>query len=82
MNSFLRLICCTIILGLCGCQGLQQNALKGQALAQCNMTCVKHFEFCKQNCINNCPNCSYISQRVAEKTLQNMCMKKELRVKR
>lgn len=65
MNSFLRLICGTIILGLWGCQGLQQHALKGQALAQCNMTCAQHFEFCRQHCVNNCPTCSYLSQRTA-----------------
>lgn len=66
MNSFLRLIFCTIILGLWGCQELQQNALKGQALEQCKMACIQHIEFCRQNCVNNCPNCSYISQRTAK----------------
>ncbi|PWY54891.1 acyltransferase [Legionella qingyii] len=67
MNSFLRLVCCTIILLLGGCHGLQQNALKGQTLEQCNRTCVQHFDFCRQNCVNNCSTCSHASQREAEK---------------
>lgn len=82
MNSFLRLIYCTIILGLCGCQGLQQNALKGQASAQCNITCEQHFEFCRQNCINNCPNCSYMSQRVAEKNFTKYVHEKRVEGKK
>ncbi len=53
---------------LAGCQGFHQNALTGQALEQCNTTCVQHFEFCKDNCINNCQTCSYVSQRQAEKS--------------
>ncbi|CAM3084226.1 acyltransferase [Legionella steigerwaltii] len=67
MNSFLRVIYCTIILGLCGCQALKQNELKAQAEARCNMTCMQHFEFCRQSCVDNCPNCSYKAQRMAEK---------------
>ncbi|OJW11971.1 MAG: acyltransferase [Legionella sp. 39-23] len=67
MNSFLRVMCCIMILGLSGCQGLKQNMLKAQAVERCNMTCMQHFDFCRQNCINNCPNCSYKTQLATEK---------------
>ncbi|KTC79681.1 hypothetical protein [Legionella cherrii] len=67
MNSFLRLVCCTIILGLGSCQGLKQSALKAQEEQRCNMTCMQHFEFCRQNCVDNCPTCSYKAQRTAGK---------------
>ena len=70
MNSFLRLFCCIIMVGISGCQGLKQYALKLQVEEQCKVVCVQHFEYCKQNCIDNCPNCSIASQRKAAKNFK------------
>lgn len=82
MNSFLRLLCCTILLGLWGCQGLKQGAIKAQDVQRCNITCIQHFEFCKKNCVDNCPTCSYKAQRTAEKILLNTCMNEKLKAKK
>jgi len=57
----LRIVCCIILLSLVGCGTMQKNALKGQPLQQCMMTCMQHFDFCKNNCVDNCPNCSATS---------------------
>lgn len=59
MNFFIRLVCFLALLGLVACA--PKNSLRGQELAQCQMTCMKHFEFCKQNCVDNCPTCSWKS---------------------
>lgn len=63
MNSFLRIFFYVLLLGLSGC--VSKGALKGQELAQCNMTCAKHFEFCSQNCVDNCPTCSWSAKQTA-----------------
>lgn len=65
MVFFWRLFYCVVLLSLLGCQGMRQNVLKERAVAQCNMTCMQHFEFCRKNCINNCPACSTASQTSA-----------------
>lgn len=65
MNSFLRLLYCAIVLGLSGCQGLHHDATKRHYLEQCKLACTQHFEFCRQNCIDSCPNCSASSQMKA-----------------
>lgn len=63
MNSFFRLLCSMLILGLLGCQKGQQNILSHQNPEQCKAVCVQHFEYCRQNCSNNCPTCSAESQK-------------------
>lgn len=63
MSSLLRVLCCVILLGFLGCAS--KNVLRGQNLAQCQMTCAKHFEFCSQNCVDNCPTCSWKSGQSA-----------------
>jgi hypothetical protein len=59
MNFLIRIFFCILLLGLFAC--VSKNSLRGQEIAQCNMTCIKHFEFCRQNCVDNCPNCSWKS---------------------
>lgn len=85
MNSLVRIFCCVLLLALCGCAS--KNVLKRPALAQCQMNCMKHFEFCSQNCVDNCPNCSRKSQRhatenfskyVIERTIQGKKVMREL----
>lgn len=61
MITSLRILCCILLLGLFGCS--HNNALKKQEIAQCQQVCVQHFEFCKNNCVNNCPTCSWASTR-------------------
>jgi hypothetical protein len=61
MNFLIRIFCCILLFSLYGCAS--KNALRGQALAQCQMSCMKHFDFCSQNCVDNCPTCSRKSQQ-------------------
>lgn len=63
MNSLVRIFCFILFFSLLACT--TKNSIRGQELAQCNMTCVTHFEFCKQNCVNNCPNCSCAAKQKA-----------------
>lgn len=61
--NFIRFFCMFLLLGLCSCTA--NHTIRGQELAQCNMICVQHFEFCKQNCVNNCSNCSWAAKQKA-----------------
>jgi len=63
MNYFLHILCCFLMLFLSGCTTQPKNEVKGQMVYQCMATCVQHFEFCKKNCVNNCPACSAASTR-------------------
>lgn len=58
MNSFLRLICCIVLIGLSGCATEQQRFAKSEQVKQCQRLCVQRFEFCKQNCTESCPKCA------------------------
>lgn len=82
MNSFIRLLCCTIMIGIAGCQGLKQHALKVQAVERCNAICTQHFEFCKQHCVDNCSNCSAASQKKAAKNFEIYVYEREVEGKR
>ena len=59
MNSILRLLSFIIYLFFGGCQGVHENT---QIVQQCMMTCMQQLEYCKKNCFDNCPNCSYVSK--------------------
>ena len=63
MNFLIRICFCVLLLSLFGCAS--KSVLRGTALAlaQCNATCTQHFESCKQNCVDNCPTCSWNSTR-------------------
>ena len=63
MNSFLRLFFCILLLVLHGCNS--NTTISAQELQQCQQSCMQHFDFCKKNCVNNCPTCSWESQRRA-----------------
>ncbi|KTD15654.1 acyltransferase [Legionella gratiana] len=70
MSFFLRLFCCVVFLSLLSCQGIRQHVLKERAIAQCTMICMQHFEFCKKNCVDNCPTCSAASQATAARDFE------------
>lgn len=85
MNFFLRLLCCFLLLNLYGCTS--KNTLRGHELTQCQMACMKHFEFCSQNCMDNCPTCSWkgrykaarnFSKYVSEEQVQGKKVMREL----
>lgn len=61
MNFLIRVCFCVLLFSLLGC--VSKAPLRGQALAQCHATCMQHLEFCRQNCVDNCPNCSWNSTR-------------------
>ena len=58
MNSLLRVLCCVVLLYLSGCATQDKTITNGQTLKQCQTICIQHLEACKQNCTNNCRNCS------------------------
>lgn len=61
MNFLIRVCCCALLFSLLGCAS--KTTLKEQALLQCKATCMQHFEFCKHNCVDNCPTCSWNATR-------------------
>jgi len=58
MNFMIRVVCCLIFFLLVGCTSYQPNTINKIHVNQCLGICMQHFEMCKQNCNNNCPNCS------------------------
>ncbi len=65
MNFAARIVLFCLLFSLAGCVS---NSFRQQELAQCKATCARHFEFCKKNCINNCPVCFWQS---TQNTVQN-----------
>lgn len=57
MNSFLRFMCCIVLLGLSGCATQQQRVVKTSEVAQCQQLCVQRLDSCKQTCTESCPKC-------------------------
>lgn len=82
MSFFLRLLCCVALLGLFGCQGMRQNVLTQHAVAQCNITCMQHFEFCRKNCIDNCPACSAASHKKAAEDFEKYVHERQVEGKK
>lgn len=66
MISFLRVICCIVLIALSGCASHQKvSVINPKSVEQCMMTCMQHHDYCKQNCVNNCPNCSAAASETA-----------------
>lgn len=82
MKFFLNTFCIILVLGLLGCQGIQKNSLVNQPMEQCKLTCAHHLEFCKQNCVNNCPNCSGESLRRTQINYMNYVHEKNIEGKK
>ena len=82
MNFFLRLFCWIMVLVISGCQGLHQDVFRKQAIERCNITCMQHFAFCKQHCINNCKNCSIASTQSATKYFAKYVHEREVEGKK
>jgi hypothetical protein len=67
---------------LLGCQAMHQSALKAQAFQQCMMICTQHFEYCRQNCFDNCPNCSTASKIKAKKNFDKYVYERKVEGKK
>jgi hypothetical protein len=76
-----RIIYCTIILGLAGCQGLlsQHNS---QVVEQCGATCAQKLQFCSQNCPDSCANCTCVLQKMAGKNFQKYVYERKVEGKK
>lgn len=57
MNFLMRTISCIVLLILTACTP-RVALISPQAISECKRVCVQHLEYCNQNCIDNCPNCS------------------------
>ncbi|HCD9516915.1 TPA: acyltransferase [Legionella pneumophila] len=58
MNTAFRLLFCLIILELSACATLKSKITHHKTLSQCQQTCFQQLNYCKQNCTNNCRDCS------------------------
>lgn len=66
-NAPCYLLCSIFFLGISSCEKVPPNVLQSHTLDQCKKSCIHHFAFCHQNCVNNCPTCSVASAKSAAK---------------
>lgn len=57
MSLLLRFLLCMLLLNSSSCT-TQQDRDRATTIAQCKISCSEQLDYCRELCLNNCPNCS------------------------
>jgi hypothetical protein len=58
MNQFKYLLHGLLCFCLLGCGGYHQSVVKQEQVGQCNGICMQRYDLCRDNCVDNCHNCT------------------------